>query len=398
LDEDSVGQRNSHLKGAVMEIKSLKLTDVGHFGDMDIQFAPTLTHRSNITVLVGNNGSGKTTILKSLNICLSWLIAKIRSNKGNGKYLMDEDIRNGAPGAVLSIGITDVSHPRAADSDAGSENELFVWGAARNRQEGAASGRGYLNEVRLLADHYRTQFTADENASLPLIAYYPAERCVLDIPLKITSKQAYDQLDGYDTSFNGGADFRVFFEWFREREDSENEDGISDTALAEVAEKFGTDSDIYRIFANVKASSRDRQLTAVRSAIAAFMPDFSNLRVQRKPHPHMNVDKHGASLNVTQLSLGEKSLMALVGDIARRLTMMNQSIKNPLYGDGIVLIDEVELHLHSQWQLSFIAQLSTAFPNCQFVLTTHSPLVIDDACDALVYLLDDGDFYEQKHQ
>ncbi|WP_256586267.1 AAA family ATPase [Pseudomonas sp. Irchel s3f10] len=391
MDEDGVGQRNRHPKGTMMEIKSLKLTDVGHFGDMDIQFAPTLTHRSNITVLMGNNGSGKTTILKSLNICLSWLIAKIRSNKGNGKYLVDEDIRNGASGAVLSIGITDVSHPRAVDNDAGSENELFVWGAARSRHEGAASGRGYLNEVRLLADHYRTQLTADDSASLPLIAYYPAERCVLDIPLKITSKQASDQLDGYDTSFNGGADFRGFFEWFREREDSENEDGISDTALAEVAEKFGTDSDVYTTLANVKTSSRDRQLTAVRSAIAAFMPDFSNLRVQRKPHLHMAVDKHGATFNVTQLSLGEKSLIALVGDMARRLAMMNPWMDNPLHGDGIVLIDEVELRMDPQWQICLIAQLSTTFPNCQFVLTTHSPLVVGDTKGVLVYLLDEGD-------
>jgi len=391
LDEDGVGQRNRHPKGTMMEIKSLKLTDVGHFGDMDIQFAPTPTHRSNITVLVGNNGSGKTTILKSLNICLSWLIAKIRSNKGNGKYLVDEDIRNGASGAVLSIGITDVSHPRAVDSDAGSENELFVWGAARSRHEGAASGRRYLNEVRLLADHYRTQLTADDSASLPLIAYYPAERCVLDIPLKISSKQAFYQLNGYDTNFHGGADFGSFFEWFREREDSENEDGISDTALAEIAEKFGAASDVYKTLANVKASSRDRQLTAVRSAITAFMPDFFNLRVQRKPHLHMAIDKHGATFNVTQLSLGEKSMIALVGDMARRLAMMNPSMDNPLHGDGIVLIDEVELRMDPQWQLGLIAQLSTIFPNCQFVLTTHSPLVVGDTKGVLVYLLDEGD-------
>lgn len=274
-----------------MEIKSLKLTDVGQFGDMDIQFAPTLTHRSNITVLAGNNGSGKTTILKSLNICLSWLIAKIRSNNGKGKYLIHEDIRNGASGAVLSIGITDISHPRTADSDTGSENE----------------------------------------------------------------------------------------------------DGISDTALAEIAKKFGTDSDAWKTLTNVKVSTRDRQLTAVRSALNALMPDFTNLRLQRKPHLHMAVDKHGATFSLTQLSLGEKSMIALVGDMARRLAMMNPSMDNPLHGDDIVLIDEVELRMDPQWQLGLIAQLSTTFPNCQFVLTTRSPLVVSDTEGVLVYLLHEGD-------
>jgi predicted ATP-binding protein involved in virulence len=158
-----------------------------------------------------------------------------------------------------------------------------------------------------------------------------------------------------------------------------------------MAEKFGTDSDVWKTLANVKASTRDRQLTAVRSALTAFMPDFTNLRVQRKPHLHMAIDKHGATFNVTQLSLGERSLIALVGDMARRLAMMNPSMDNPLHGDGIVLIDEVELRMDPQWQLGLIAQLSTTFPNCQFVLTTHSPLVVGDTKGVLVYLLDEGD-------
>ncbi|WP_456022017.1 AAA family ATPase [Pseudomonas protegens] len=182
-----------------------------------------------------------------------------------------------------------------------------------------------------------------------------------------------------------------FFEWFREREDSENEDGISNTALDEIAEKFGTDSDAWKTLANVKASNRDRQLIAVRSALAAFMPDFTNLRVQRKPHLHMAVDKHGATLSVTQLSLGEKSMIAWVGDMARRLAMMNPSMDNPLHGDGIVLIDEVELRMDPQWQLGLTTQLSATFPNCQFVLTTRSPLVIGDTKGVLVYLLDEDD-------
>jgi predicted ATP-binding protein involved in virulence len=61
-----------------------------------------------------------------------------------------------------------------------------------------------------------------------------------------------------------------------------------------------------------------------------------------------------------------------------------------------VLIDEVDLHLHPKWQRSLIRQLSETFPNCQFVLTTHSPLVISDAKDVLVYVLDDGEIHEHN--
>lgn len=83
--------------------------------------------------------------------------------------------------------------------------------------------------------------------------------------------------------------------------------------------------------------------------------------------------------------------MALVGDIARRLAMMNPSLENPLHGDGIVLIDEVDLHLHPTWQRSIIERLTMTFPNCQFVLTTHSPLVISDCKEVLVYSLENGE-------
>ncbi|VVO32379.1 AAA family ATPase [Pseudomonas fluorescens] len=379
-----------------MEIFSFKLKDVGRFNDLTVYLAPTAKHPSNVTVLVGNNGAGKTTLLKSLATSLSWLVARIRTEKGNGNHLANEDIRNGASVAFVFVAVVDGSLARSDYPEGDQKNHLFSWAIARGRQGRKIAVHSELVDASRLADHYRSELTASDKASLPLIAYYPVERSVLEIPLKIRTKHSFDQLDGYDNSLNRGVDFRRFFEWFREREDSENETGVSDTALAEISEKFGKDSDIWKTLSQLKASSRDRQLTAVRSAIAAFMPGFSNLRVQRKPRLHMAIDKDGVTLNVSQLSQGEKSMMALVGDIARRLAMMNQSLDNPLEGDGIVLIDEVDLHLHPKWQRSLIRQLSETFPNCQFVLTTHSPLVISDAKDVLVYVLDDGELQERN--
>ncbi|WP_085726981.1 AAA family ATPase [Pseudomonas sp. R37(2017)] len=379
-----------------MEIRSLMLKDVGRFTDMHIHFAPTPNHSSNVTILVGNNGAGKTTLLKSLATSLSWLVARIRTEKGSGSHIAEDDIRNGAKSTVTTIAVTDYSQRQSNLPDAAIEEVLFIWSLARGKQGRKTALHSELVDATRLADHYRNQLTADDNASLPLIAYYPVERSVLEIPLKIRTKHTFDQLDGYDNALNRGVDFRRFFEWFREREDSENETGVSATALAEISAKFGKDSDIWKTLSQLKASSRDRQLTAVRSAIAAFMPGFSNLRVQRKPRLHMAIDKDGATLNVSQLSQGEKSMMALVGDIARRLAMMNQSLDNPLEGDGIVLIDEVDLHLHPKWQRRLIRQLSETFPNCQFVLTTHSPLVISDAKDVLCYVLNDGELHEQS--
>ena len=134
----------------------------------------------------------------------------------------------------------------------------------------------------------------------------------------------------------------------------------------------------------------DKQLTVVRIAIEEFT-DLTNPRIRRQGTPTMIVEKDGEELDVKQLSQGEKSLLALVGDIARRLALLNPSLDNPLEGEGVVMIDEVDLHLHPKWQHDLIDKFVKTFPNVQFILTTHSPHVISDRPDILVYALDDGE-------
>jgi predicted ATP-binding protein involved in virulence len=250
-----------------------------------------------------------------------------------------------------------------------------------------------------LANRYRDALTHDDKTSLPLIAFYPVERVVLDIPLKIRTKHTFLQLDGYDNSLSQGVDFRRFFEWFREREDTENESGVPEDVLNQLRPIMAeTNQDLWRWLNERNASAKDRQLTAVRTAIGRFMPHLDNLRVRRRPRLYMAVDKNGETLNVAQLSQGEKSLMALVGDIARRLAMLNPALENPLAGDGIVLIDEVDLHLHPSWQRRLCERLTETFPNCQFVLTTHSPLVISDCKNVLIYTLANGELRQLPSQ
>lgn len=337
-----------------------------------------------MTVFIGNNGAGKTSILKSLATSLSWFVARVRTEKGNGSPIPEDAILNGRSSATIELQVLN-THPA---TEAATPYRWLLAKTASGKKSTTASS---LQEASQLAAFYRDQYTQNSGASFPLIAFYPVERVVLDVPLKIKERHNFLQLDGYDNALNQGIDFRRFFEWFRNREDAENESGLPQDVLDKLSTRIDLDNAVLNALTAIMASSRDRQLTAVRTAISRFMPGFSNLRVRRKPRLHMSIDKNGQTLNVLQLSQGEKSLMALVGDIARRLAMMNPMLENPLNGEGIVLIDEVDMHLHPTWQRTIIQRLTTTFPHCQFVLTTHSPLVISDYKDVLVYSLDDGE-------
>jgi predicted ATP-binding protein involved in virulence len=372
-----------------MELKRVTLNNIGPFETLAVPLAPTERTSGNVTVFVGTNGTGKTSVLQSLATALSWFTARLRTEKGSGNPMSEEAIFNAANSAVIEIELDDIL---------GTRMERFHWNLAKTRTGRQALYSSHLNDCTRLANHYRNALTEDDKTSLPLLAFYPVERSVLDIPLKIRIKHTFLQLDGYDNALNQGVDFRRFFEWFREREDSENESGISEDLLSELRQRFETNQDVWQQLKQVQASAKDRQLTAVRTAIHQFMPQMANLRVHRKPRLSMAIDKDGKTLNVAQLSQGEKSLMALVGDIARRLAMLNPALDNPLTGDGIVLIDEVDLHLHPSWQRSIIDRLTHTFPNCQFILTTHSPLVISDCKDVLVYTLSDGALQELPSQ
>jgi predicted ATP-binding protein involved in virulence len=103
-------------------------------------------------------------------------------------------------------------------------------------------------------------------------------------------------------------------------------------------------------------------------------------------------------VTIDQLSLGYRTMIAWVVDLARRLFERYPESDNPLAEPAVCLVDEIDLHLHPKWQRKIIDFLSERFPNTQFIVTAHSPLVVQAAEDANIALLErveveDGDDY-----
>jgi predicted ATP-binding protein involved in virulence len=120
-----------------------------------------------------------------------------------------------------------------------------------------------------------------------------------------------------------------------------------------------------------------RHLKILRSAVSSFLPGCDDLRADTSETSRLLINKGGITLDVRQLSDGERGVLALVLDIARRLSQANPALGDPMReGSAIVLIDELDLHLHPKWQRTIVERLTKTFPRCQFIATTHSPQIV----------------------
>lgn len=293
-----------------------------------------------INVFAGVNGAGKSTVLHAILINLSWLKARMRGTSARGMMIDFSDIRHGA----VSSSVTTVA-------------DEACWQIARvapARKSEVKSELGILGKYAAgLMERY---YESGGRTNLPMIVAYSVNRSLVDVPARVQKKHELDAPALYAADIDGGMRLRAFYEWFREREDIENEIKNENRDL----------------------NLEDSQLRAVRNAIAIAMPGYTDLHVRRRKPAGFELKKDGYSFRVNQLSDGEKCYLTLIGDIARRLAVCNPVLENPLEGEGVVLIDELELHLHPAWQSGAIDIFRRVFPNCQFFISTHSPHIVQN--------------------
>ncbi len=327
-----------------MKINKLTLNNYRGVRDLSLTFNETMN------VFMGANGSGKSTILDALATMLSWTVSRMKHSGASGRPITEADIANGTATSIIEI-------------NCNSENLQIQWKIVKRKK--GHKGTGQKSDFSSLSDYTKQMqqniTTHEEKLNLPLFVYYPVNRVVLDIPLRIRERHKFNLFAAYDGALTSGANFRTFFEWFREREDLENENRKYAGQLS--------------LFESNDSQFPDPQLEAVRNALTQFLPEFKNLTVRRSPL-RMEIEKNGKRLTVNQLSDGEKCMIALVGDLARRLAIINPIRENPLMGNGIVMIDEIDLHLHPKWQRMIVPRLREVFPNLQFIVSTHSPHVV----------------------
>ena len=361
-----------------MKVKRLELKGFRGFDEIVLDFD---TSSQRPTVFIGNNGVGKSSILDALAILLSWFINRIYYDPDSDQLIRNIRTQVNLSEKKLSEGFNFEDNDIKNSSNQVSglifidyKSQETTWKLTGSRFHIPSSQivplgiiEKELDCLNILTTNLRSQIRKNLEPSLPIILHCSVNRTVNKVDLEIQDVFFPQILDIYENSLDKlNVDFKNFFAWFRNTEDLENE--------------YKVDNSDYQ----------DKQLKAVREAIHKLIPEFDNLRVRRNPlqmKVNKTIGKKVEDLNINQLSDGEKCLLPMVGDIARRLAIANPSLDDPLQGEGIVLIDEIELHLHPQWQHKIIPRLTETFPNCQFIVTTHSPQVLSHVQPENIYIL-----------
>lgn len=149
------------------------------------------------------------------------------------------------------------------------------------------------------------------------------------------------------------------------------------------------------------AERKIAEYEAVKRAVSDFMqymePGEECSIFYDKQQEELMYKRGGKILSVASLSAGYQSLVWMVFDIAYRMAVLNPFMKDKIaMTGGIVLIDEIDMHLHPRWQWNIINALRNVFPNVQFIAATHSPILFASAKD--VWLIDvDGEEIEYSH-
>ena len=287
------------------------------------------------TVFHGDNTHGKTSVLSAIAAALGAIPTLLP--EVTGIKVRDADRRRSARSVRVVLYTTDG----------------IKWAIRKGGTRRPTGGRSLRDEVRNIIE-------ADEEGraiDLPIVAFYDTDRAVFDAPQRRRGfPKEFSRYAALEGALTAHPNFRDFFKWFYAKEDEE-----------------------------LRRQRHHREyvsteLEAVRAAITSMIPGASEPRIELGPLRFVvSLTLESGSqedLTIDQLSGGYRIILALVADLARRMAQGNPHRDDPLECEAIVLIDEIELHLHPSWQQRVLDDLRRTFPNTQFLVSTHSPQVL----------------------
>lgn len=326
-------------------------------------------------VIIGQNGRGKTSTLDALAVAAgSWFLG-VRGE--DSRHIRLEDVR------VQVIDFRDTQRiekqlPVVVEATGKVLGETYTW-----KRELAGKRTTWINakNIRSEAERAVKKMQRGEEVTLPLISYYGTGRLWLEpkdlragafasgfVPEKVPRAEAEEdlaeifasRLAGYRYSIDPRCSPRELLRWLQFEQQ----------------------------IANVERRESN-QFLVVKQAIQDAVEGCR--RIEYHPRLGLLLDIEGQPrLPFSALSDGQRNVIAMVGDLAFKAAQLNPHLEQDVLRrtPGIVLIDEIDLHLHPRWQRHVMDDLRELFPEVQFIATTHSPFIVQTAREGELISLD----------
>ncbi len=337
------------------QITELALTNFKCFEEQSFHFP------GQFTVLVGDNGAGKTAILEALNVGVGAFFQGIDGHKvppidsDYARIVQHEmgqalTLESQYPVSVRCTGVWQgrkVEWTRVHDG----EGEIHPFQFPLQFPTYFPKQRTETPTLASIAQNLQKQVRQGAPVTLPVIAYYSTGRLWRSV-----GKGSLDDIEepgsrfkGYDNCLNPASHTDTMKRWFKTQELIALQEQETNTALEAVKNAItNCIQDLEHVFYNIRQGD--------------LLATFTDER----------------TLPFGLLSEGFRNMLAMVVDIAQRAAILNPQLEADVAEKtpGIVLIDEIDLHLHPRWQRRVVEDLRRAFPRIQFIATTHSPFII----------------------
>jgi predicted ATP-binding protein involved in virulence len=323
-----------------MRLDRIELQNFACFESASLDFA----HRFNL--IVGDNATGKTSWLNGIGVGIAAILPEqpfaaqptgIRKDFAHARAIRLGD----------SITV-ERQYPVVVDCNGEFDGQPLQWCRDLLGEKSRTSSQ-YASEIRVLAGRLAKCVQQGEPVLLPVLSFYGTGRLhVQKKQRQISTLKPDSRFMGYLDCLDPASDAKRLLSWFKTQE-----------------------------LVSLQQGKPISSLEACRTAILTCIPDATRVwfDVQQDALLLETADRIQPFSN---LSDGFRNMLAMVADIAVRCATLNPHLgaEAALQTPGIVLIDEIDLHLHPKWQRRVVGDLLKAFPKIQFVATTHSPFII----------------------
>jgi predicted ATP-binding protein involved in virulence len=326
-----------------MFLKNIKILNFRAIENAEIKF------ENGFNIIIGDNGVGKTSILEAISVALGGFLVGIDGI--NTKHFRNEEIR--CVSELLGQGSYNMRYitPIQVKCSIELEDENYIWTRSKSSIKASRS----TVEPRDICKK-ASQISQNADGILPLLNYQSAARMGAQKREKkedIFKKDNFSRNVGYTDCLSQESNVKLLLSWCKKMEQ-----------------------------VSWQQSQKIAEYEAVKNALSKFMSIMDNSTItnviyDKRQEELMYKDGHKV-LPIRLLSAGYQSLIWMVLEIAYRMAVLNPNLLEDVTNEtkGIVLIDELDLHLHPKWQWKVVTALKKTFPSIQFIATTHSPIIL----------------------